>query len=453
MTIIIVSCQKKEKEYVEMPQITASEACGAGCDTIIFKPNNPKDVKILNQQCANTFAWQSFIAMTWPSSPTKAGQPDRSKGIEYWGKPGDLTPMTFGTYKSVEDVFTTQVPKPWGSNLEKIMDTVSTDGKSARSFSDFNKFDDDTDDDDVISELFQASGKTAWLTDQNGNLIWYEIKLDETEFNFITKDSLYIPKKQEQVAKNGGIWMPNGSIEIKASWRIVPREDLQKVKKRYKLITALVPKSVEIVDGKIIISKETKEEILGLVGLHIIQKTPSMPQFHWATFEHVDLAPDTNIKESDIDWLLYNPEKYDEKANVSPNPKKNQLDTPIQTIKETIALHGKDAKVLNAYMKQQIVTKNPESVFQYYELVDTQWPSSAVADADNNTHTPLKFGGQTPMVLTNVSMETYVQGMSCLGCHVNAGIKHEKGFAEYASDYSFVFGMAKPAADSLLTSK
>lgn len=435
--LIFVGCQQKNKKYTAIP---VSDICGAGCDTLVFLPNNPVDVKIMNQQCANTFAWQSFIALTWPSSPVEAGQPDYSKSIENWGKPGDLTPMTFGTYKKAEDIFTKFTPKAWGNNLGKLMDTVSNDNKSARSFIDFNKFDDDK---ETIDELFQASGGTPWLTDQNGNLIWYEIKTNYTEFDYIFTNKLYDSVAQQKFARKNGIWLPNGAIEIKASWRIIPEKDYDRLKKRYKMISALVPKSVVIKDEKIIISKEMEEKVLGLVGLHIIQKTATMPQFHWATFEHVDLAPETNISESDTDWLLYNPEKYQDAENVSPNVKTDKIHTPVQVIKNPEAAPREDAIALNTYVRNQIKIKSPKSVFQYYKLVDSQWPSSAVSDADNNTFTPLKNGGKTPLVLTNVSMETYVQGISCLDCHVGAGIANKKGTPEHASDYSFIFQMAQ----------
>ena len=435
--IMAVSCKKKNATYVD---ISASKACGAGCDTLVFSPTNPIDVKILNQQCANTFAWQSFIALTWPSSPSEAGQPDRSKSIEDWGRPGDLTPMAFGTYKSSESIFTDRTPTQWGSNLEKLMDTTSTDNQSGRSVGDFSKFDDDT---EVVDQLFQASGGTSWLTDQNGNLIWYEIKTNYTEFDYIVSNKLYDVDAQKDFAQKNGIWLPNGSIEIKAAWRVIPEADYDRLKNRYKIITAMVPQKVEVKSKTDYVLEDFKETKLGLVGLHIIQKTPSMPQFHWATFEHEDLAPETNIKESDVDWLLYNPAKYNEPANQTPVVGKDSITTPVQVIKDPAAAPREDAIALNDFVKERIASLNPKSVFQYYKLVDSQWPSSAVADVDNNTFTPLKNGGKTPTVLTNVTMETYIQGISCLDCHIGAGIKHAPGTPEYASDYSFMFGMAQ----------
>ena len=442
--LMVIGCKNKKTNYVDM---SAANACGVGCDTLVFLPNNPIDVKILNQQCANTFAWQSFIALTWPSSPVEAGQPDRSKTIKDWGKPGDLTPMALGTYKSAENIFTKHKPTRWGSNLDQIMDTNPDDNISHREVADFSKFDDDK---EVVNELFQASGGTSWLTDQNGKLIWYEIKVNHTEFDYISTNELYNPVKQNSMAENGGIWLPNGSIEIKAAWRVISDADYETLKNRYKIITAWVPQNVEVKSRTDVTLSDYKETKLGLVGLHIIQKTPSMPQFHWATFEHADLAPEKQIKESKIDWLLYNPEKYNEKPNQTPIVGKDPITKPVQVIKEHEATIGLDAKELNTFVHERIAELNSESVFQYYHLVDSQWPSSAVADGDNETFTPLKDGGKTPMIMTNVTMETYVQKISCLDCHVGAGINHTKDGQEYASDYSFIFGMAQKQ-DSIIT--
>ncbi|WP_298509237.1 hypothetical protein [uncultured Kordia sp.] len=436
--LMVIGCKNNKKAtYVDM---SAANACGVGCDTLVFLPNNPIDVKILNQQCANTFAWQSFIALTWPSSPVEAGQPDRSKTVEDWGKPGDLTPMALGTYKSAENIFTKHKPTRWGSNLDQIMNTDPNDNISHREVADFSKFDDDK---EVVNELFQASGGTSWLTDQNGKLIWYEIKVNHTEFDYISTNELYNPVKQNAMAENGGIWLPNGSIEIKAAWREIADADYEKLKDRYKIITAWVPQKVVVKSRDSVKMSDYKETKLGLVGLHIIQKTPTMPQFHWATFEHADLAPEKQIKESKIDWLLYNPEKYNETPNQTPTVGKDPIDQPVQVIKEHEATVGLDAKVLNEFVHERIKELSPNSVFKYYHLVDSQWPSSAVSDNDNETFTPLKDGGKTPMIMTNVTMETYVQTISCLDCHVGAGINHKKDGQEYASDYSFIFGMAQ----------
>jgi hypothetical protein len=52
--------------------------------------------------------------------------------------------------------------------------------------------------------------------------------------------------------------------------------------------------------------------------------------------------------------------------------------------------------------------------------------------------------------MTNVTMETYIQKISCLDCHIGAGINaRTEDNKEFASDYSFMFGMAQKQKDSL----
>jgi hypothetical protein len=90
-------------------------------------------------------------------------------------------------------------------------------------------------------------------------------------------------------------------------------------------------------------------------------------------------------------------------------------------------------------------------VWQYYQLIDTQWPTNPslpptpAGDADLPQSINNKSGGQpTRAYLTNATMETYFQGgnqsasgqqegnppsniqvfgtESCMGCHSSAGV-------------------------------
>ena len=48
-----------------------------------------------------------------------------------------------------------------------------------------------------------------------------------------------------------------------------------------------------------------KSATVGLVGLHIVYKAPGFPQWTWATFEHVDNAPDASSATGT--WSYFNP--------------------------------------------------------------------------------------------------------------------------------------------------
>jgi hypothetical protein len=63
------------------------------------------------------------------------------------------------------------------------------------------------------------------------------------------------------------------SIELKAAWRIIPEDKLTSLKNYYKISKAMVPEIIGFKDKKPVFGKST-QKYLGLVGLHIIRKTP-----------------------------------------------------------------------------------------------------------------------------------------------------------------------------------
>jgi hypothetical protein len=85
---------------------------------------------------------------------------------------------------------------------------------------------------------------------------------------------------------------------------------------------------------------------------------------------------------------------------------------------------------------------NRHSVWQYYDLVDVQWPEAGTPISSATT-TLLPLGGPTPTVLANSVVETYVQRQRhCLDCHRGATTACGTDAPPKRSDYSFLFGMA-----------
>jgi hypothetical protein len=107
----------------------------------------------------------------------------------------------------------------------------------------------------------QALSNSA-LYDQKGNVVFYSI--------------LYDSKACSATREKG--FEPN-TIEIKTSWRQLDPGDPNL--SRYYVI------NTPITDGT-----NLKNVTLGLVGFHLIIHTAKHPEFVWATFEHVDNAPD-----------------------------------------------------------------------------------------------------------------------------------------------------------------
>ena len=83
------------------------------------------------------------------------------------------------------------------------------------------------------------------------------------------------------------------------------------------------------------------------------------------------------------------------------------------------------------------------SVFQYYELVNTQWPVPQAS----NTPQPETVFNVRPLALGNTTMESFVQPTSsCMGCHSTARTVNANNFV--SSDFSFTLNNAQPAQTS-----
>ena len=395
------------------------------------------------------------------------------------------------TYKSDKEVFLPNgtKPKPWNNppppphcattsaDVRAILAKPGVRVLSALSaFGDF-----------VLDSTNQASGQ--WLADQAGNLIYYDIRMNEDEFDSIVKSRFYNGAVQNQTAATGVNPTPGGdyqvklpagcnpgscpnkgpartgAIELKAAWRILTNPSQYK---RY-----LTTKAV-LIDSSGTCSSAT----MGLVGLHIIHKTVTQPQFVWATFEHVDNVPpashptfnnagctcQTAVSQScgasKTPFENCTADRTEGEAcdaNIPPPispPSESCPAFPVQvTRRRPISDNSSDpVEATNVAAKALLTTANPKTVFQYYQLVDVLWSGSPQNNYTNQPGqpgpvTPLSMSGATPdasaLPVANTTMETYVQGKTCLSCHVFATVPA----GNYASDFSFIMGEAQsPAA-------
>jgi hypothetical protein len=135
----------------------------------------------------------------------------------------------------------------------------------------------------------QAGIGSDALVDVAGQTVLYDIRFNQPMYDFIVANNYYTqqgyyafcqPVTPNQpftdCANTNQIWLPPtssgttsmGSIEIKTSWRQFPGGDC--------------PSTQMYCSGK----------NLGLVGLHIAQKTATHGEWIWASFEHVANVPD-----------------------------------------------------------------------------------------------------------------------------------------------------------------
>jgi hypothetical protein len=416
----------------------------------------PLDTPVSQQPEVNCFAWQSFIALNWAADPNNRGQPDLSQTAQNFGQPDDLSAGVWQTYKLPEDVFLSGAapPAPWeqADTLPKACQPLaqSQDLDHLVVLPMLSKFG------DLIPDEVQATGQV--LIDQDRNLVRYEKRFNQDEYNYIVQKQLYNANTQAAVAAAEGIVLPAGSteygpsgaIEIKAAWRVLDGEAATITNRYKKTMALLYDPSTNTCSGP---------TLMGLVGLHIIRKTPNLQQISWSTFEQVDNVPAGQPHDESIPYSFYSPTCQAPApctANATPAPTPAPPATPtfepVQV--ERVQQLEPDVQALNLAAQQMITQTNPGSVWQYYQLINVRWAKNndpnfpAAGMTINEVATAISrlgFTSSGPQPVNNVTMETYVQGFDCLSCHAGAAIAPSQSATcdpSLVSDFSFVFDNA-----------
>ncbi|MBL4662230.1 MAG: hypothetical protein JKY22_01390 [Flavobacteriaceae bacterium] len=492
-----------------------------------FSPNIPVDVdpalqdKLKEDQAIyqlneafNMYSWQTFVAIQWPLDESGAAKPNfTDKGTSAW----------LG-WKEAFQVYRAdgQKPAPWGAPrtasglglpthlLNDAGSRVVLSGKTPTHPSNFN----------IADEVDQAFA--GELFDQNGNLVVYEVLMNKEEFDYVVDNSLYningqinYSEKNDSIANfPKGNYEKNelGAIEIKFAWKVLEAGD---IKERYYRDEGYV-----IGPDNVLVKKD-----LGMIGMHISQKTPTGKQWVWSTFEHIDNLrqnviekdgkkvvihptlrnPDCEICPANLDltnslgyeFIDDNNRPYWLVKTLSPNNNADTISTKYfapTNIKKTQVKRMVDipVRVANINKMMQEYFKQQNSVWQYYELIDTQYPlNQNILPAPNlasnyvlPTSVTNKPGGDPNIaLLTNLTMETFFQiggqsasnlmegnpasdiGIfgteSCMGCHSSAGIYDAYYFqnntlktkqaGQTSGDFSWLLGKAQWNQDSIPT--
>jgi cytochrome c len=381
-------------------------------------PSSPTPAPNFNtlQRDADIFSWQGFIALNWPALAGRRGEPDANKPIN---APG---PRVWETWKEEYEVYLKDGarPKPWN-------DAEPVPSSCDKVFFRTQKID------DVMDSTLQAAAADgtlpATLTDQKGKLVRYEIRLNKVLFDYVVQNQLYNANTQA-LAKS--VNFPDGAILIKAAWReVTPAEA-----KLFHTVPACVCDKDK--NGKMV---NCRPQRMGLVGLHITQKTPFAPQWVWSTFEQVNNVAGIAATGA----LSFNNPSC---LNCAVN-RQTQRGTPNQ-IARSITIPGTEpncadgtqavdnVRRLNDDVRKAMAAAG--SVFRYYELVNTQWP----VPQPSSTPQPETVFSVRPRALANTTMESFVQPTStCMGCHSTARTVNANNFV--SSDFSFTLNNAQPA--------
>lgn len=301
-------------------------------------------------QDAAGFAWDLFVYTNWPALTDAAqrGMPDPAKqfgqtGAVVWQTwknsaetflPNGATPASWGTAEPVPAPVEQKPiqPSDSGSLWQNMTGNSEVDGFPAK--------------------------------DDAGQEILYEIRQNQTTFDYIATNTLFHIDGQIAFAKaSGGLQFDWSAMEVKASWRWLDTTKQGCQAQDYFTANAYWPERDS--SGKI---TGYKTGVMGLTGLHIISK--ALPQWVWITFEQVNNTSCTAVTRRD----------------------------PIPA----------DIAALNQKMRAALAGTK----WQNYELVGVQTSAGTAAQ---------------PVLLANTQIETAFQSRSsCLTCHAIASIATAK---------------------------
>ena len=405
-------------------------------------PNSHKGNPTAEQIDFDTLSWNSFIALNWPSDPNYRGQPDpdphKKIGLQ------DYSNVVWETYKESYEVFVGDSqgnpvrPTGWNSAPDPPPGCGQNSayqtklGKPVRVIKNVSK--------DGLNE-FLESVTMAPLIDQKGAFARYEILVNEDEFKHIMNPAnplsgliappLYDSRNQLNVnfpaGKPGG---PEGPIEVKAAWKLLGAYDNPN---RYH--TEWIQIAWPTTSNPPIQYKCSQPILVGLVALHIAHKTANAPQWVWSTFEQVDnyTVPPGSPPGSKASF--YNPNCRNCPANHVPmQPAAGWSGDPsvLNQGPPTQVVPGDSAKVktsCNDVALQLLRSVNPNTVWQYYRLVNTQWPQDPYCKGAPCPVYPQptlaqQGANQLPVNMANAVIETYLMGPpestdkpSCMSCH------------------------------------
>jgi hypothetical protein len=415
----------------------------------VTSPQVPADVCIpdpftdLTIDYFDDYSWRAFVAMVWPAAKGQRGVPDTARSV---GAPG---PRVFETCKSLWEIFHDDgsAPNPGFNSFEAPAHNAcrADAGFGGVVLATRNGIDD----------LGQAGiGELVGpLVAQNGRYVRYQTLYNRLAFDEIVQNRFYLRSSLPVVPSprpNAPVFQfPNGSIAIKAAWLDMAGFSAAR-RKRFYTRRAIVK---DPDTGK------CSAVTVGLVGLHIVQKTPSRPQWIWSSFEQVDTAPNFQGAVGTFTLNDGTPAPMPAENPLPLIPLARQPATPFNVIRSAQAPIHFDTAVTNRGYQELL--KN--TVWQYYKLVVTQWPLQpgnqalpvpATQPGDvSHTFPGTGPGASANSAFANLAMETFDQGrpeLGCMSCHNQARMAAD--FMWSVLDHAYPANLAPCGTEDRLSS-
>lgn len=395
--------------------------------------------------------WQSLVALSWPALAPSASQgggaPDTTLSLGA-SAGGATVPAVWSTWRDLDGIMLAGATDPgaWGAVLETPPAACQPVGAApvAPGFQPM-VLDDESKASDTIKNAEGGVNEATEnpLIDQLGRYVFYDIRMNESEYTYIQTNQYYngaaqsaavaagtfapFPKTGAEATFNPPLpaYAQFGATEIKASWRVLdPEKDIFS---RYYTQTGYFVQPSGACEGPV---------TFGLVGLHILRLTPTTGStWYWATFEQVDNTEITGTAPTRPDGSALTPsfstpgtpngactDAYNKApAQITGDVPWGAGNTPVNVCRATLI--PSDIAAINA--KWQATAPVAGTVWQNYQLVGTINP----ATSDDPSPIALPTGDTSAKVntnaLANVTMETYSQAVTtdpnttsnCVNCH------------------------------------
>ncbi|MBR0774220.1 hypothetical protein JQ625_05190 [Bradyrhizobium diazoefficiens] len=378
------------------------------------------------------FSWRSFIALNWPAVPGQHGVPKSPNDPKVFLTAGTSYPTVWGSYREAYELYRTDAA-PIAFDGAATTNTVCGPAASgtkillmaAKSGS-------------LLQDVDQAFSYP--LVDQNNNYVYYEIRFNADQYEFVRSNGLYLSKNLMAAEMKAPIAMPissaqpyrQGAVMLKAAWKQMTSSDDPS---RYYTVKAKIYDTSQR-------QPVCRDVTMGLIGFHIGHKVDGFAQWIWSSFEQIDNVPNDDGSKPTNRMTLNNgsadpktdggwANRPDSKHLLAPDKRVKAQVTRLNPIPTTPS--GRSTADINTAYRKALAS----TVWTNYQLVITQWPATPVPQSqfkpkENQGVYPKDAGGPFPVNnAVNTALETFFQsqsdaagagGNSCMQCHYGAGL-------------------------------
>ncbi|MFT6333470.1 MAG: hypothetical protein ACJATI_000197 [Halioglobus sp.] len=463
LVVILSNCDSSPKE------ISANFVADTNSGIDYTKSTPPPDVPSQSQTASSTelaqFAWQEFIALNWPAVSNGRGAPDTNQknGFisasqlgsstytpvwqTYWHR-NELFPAT-DSVPVVPSIKDTTPPRYQYTNSYPYGGAGNGDYTLWNNLDEINELGEDA----VFAHSIAVTSHPYTSGVDSTYQVLYEAKMNFDGSNYINEYGLNIDSTRSTlkaqtvaaISANGVcgadptqyICLPcgdlssgiEGNIEIKSAWRKLTSDEANSNK--YHIQNVIYYHNTPI-PGSSKLQQSYYTDTMGLVGLHIIHKTKTFPNFVYATWEHVDnLDVDTTTNKRLVYTEIENTSDFGDKA---------------QTVHNILRTHPIPNSISSVNDMVEQYLNSQHSVWQYYKLINVQAKPMDVSSVDTTSLDSIidpsnsSFYLSNSVIESNKELQTFtgttaspdpnnniVNGKEpkinmggCMGCHGNA---------------------------------